>query len=50
MSDHQVGEQEGGRVTREDVVTAQHMSPVDGETSARDDGQDSLHNDETREE
>ena len=46
MSDHQVGEEQGGRVAGEDVVTAQHVFPVDGETAAREDGQDSLHNDE----
>ena len=33
----------------EDVVTAQHVLPVDGETSAREDGQDSLDNDEASE-
>ena len=49
LSDHQVGEDESGRVTREDVVAAQHMSAVDGETSTRHDGHHSLHNDEPRE-
>ena len=45
LFDDKVGHDKDDSVTREDVVTTVNMFAIDGETSTRDDGQDSLDND-----
>ena len=43
MLDGKVAQGQGHRVSREDVVAAEDMLPVDGQAAARDDGEHPLH-------